>query len=606
MAVWAGSAPSGPVSSGPVSSGPAGAGSVGAGSVGVGPAWSGPAEPRTAQSGPAEPRTAQSGPAEPRTAQSGPAEPRAAWSGPSGRGASGPAGPKPAGGVASLPAVASAAATVRVARLRVESVEVGVAAGDTERWLRGARIGVVGDGQGVALALRKALQVQGAEVRQLAEAEGGLDGIVDLSALRAGQEPVLPAAFPGLKRALTGGVRRLILASAPGGTGLHASAPAGTGLHGFARSAALEFPGTLVRAVDIDPKEDPQQAADRLLAELSGGDAADGLASVGYTAEGIRVTRRPVPAPLSSPTEPAPPLGPGSVVLLTGGARGITARIALALARATGCHIELIGRTPEPDPQADEFAHATDRVALRAALIAAGLRTPAEIEAAASRLLAEREVRTTLATLAGPGPGAAASVRYHRADVTDEHTVRAVVAEVRARHGRLDGIVHGAGTLRDGLLRDKEPAVFTEVFTTKVAGARHLAAAAAEHGGTPAPSFLALFGSVAGVYGNRGQTDYAAANDALDGLAHTWADSFPGRVLSVDWGPWAAEAGGMVTPELEREYARRGIPLITPEAGAAAFLAELAHGTDVQVVLMAEEGQKGEEREEGEEGDGDE
>ncbi|WP_308369177.1 MULTISPECIES: SDR family NAD(P)-dependent oxidoreductase [unclassified Streptomyces] len=606
VAVWAGSAPSGPVSSGPVSSGPAGAGSVGAGSVGVGPAWSGPAEPRTAQSGPAEPRTAQSGPAEPRTAQSGPAEPRAAWSGPSGRGASGPAGPKPAGGVASLPAVASAAATVRVARLRVESVEVGVAAGDTERWLRGARIGVVGDGQGVALALRKALQVQGAEVRQLAEAEGGLDGIVDLSALRAGQEPVLPAAFPGLKRALTGGVRRLILASAPGGTGLHASAPAGTGLHGFARSAALEFPGTLVRAVDIDPKEDPQQAADRLLAELSGGDAADGLASVGYTAEGIRVTRRPVPAPLSSPTEPAPPLGPGSVVLLTGGARGITARIALALARATGCHIELIGRTPEPDPQADEFAHATDRVALRAALIAAGLRTPAEIEAAASRLLAEREVRTTLATLAGPGPGAAASVRYHRADVTDEHTVRAVVAEVRARHGRLDGIVHGAGTLRDGLLRDKEPAVFTEVFTTKVAGARHLAAAAAEHGGTPAPSFLALFGSVAGVYGNRGQTDYAAANDALDGLAHTWADSFPGRVLSVDWGPWAAEAGGMVTPELEREYARRGIPLITPEAGAAAFLAELAHGTDVQVVLMAEEGQKGEEREEGEEGDGDE
>lgn len=92
---------------------------------------------------------------------------------------------------------------------------------------------------------------------------------------------------------------------------------------------------------------------------------------------------------------------------------------------------------------------------------------------------------------------------------------------------------------------------------------------------------------MAGVYGNRGQTDYAAANDALDGLAHSWAESFPGRVLSVDWGPWAAEAGGMVTPELERAYARRGIPLIDPTAGTAAFLAELSHGTDVQVVLMA-------------------
>lgn len=295
---------------------------------------------------------------------------------------------------------------------------------------------------------------------------------------------------------------------------------------------------------------------------------------------------------MSAPLAPAgdgpdgPPLGPGSVVLLTGGARGITARTALALARATGCHVELLGRTPEPDPGGDEFAQAQDRVALRAALIATGLRTPAEIEAAASRILAEREVRATLAALAT----AAASVRYHCADVTDARAVRAVVADVRARHGRLDGIVHGAGVLRDGLLRDKQPADFAEVFTTKVAGARHLAAAAAEHGTAPAPRFLALFGSVAGVYGNRGQCDYAAANDALDSLAHTWSESFPGRVLAVDWGPWAAEAGGMVTPELERAYARRGVPLIGPEAGTAAFLAELAHGTDVQVVLMAEEG----------------
>lgn len=241
---------------------------------------------------------------------------------------------------------------------------------------------------------------------------------------------------------------------------------------------------------------------------------------------------------------------------------------------------------PEPDAAADEFGQAQDRVALRAALIAAGLRTPVEIEAAASRILAEREVRGTLAALRTT----AASVRYHRADVTDERAVRAVVADVRERHGRLDGIVHGAGVLRDGLLRDKQPADFAAVFTAKVAGARHLAAAAAEHGTWPAPRFLALFGSVAGVYGNRGQCDYAAANDALDGLAHAWAESFPGRVLSVDWGPWAAEAAWDGHPELERAYARRGIPLIAPDAGTAAFLDELAHGSDVQVVLMAEEG----------------
>ncbi|MDK9498163.1 SDR family NAD(P)-dependent oxidoreductase [Streptomyces katrae] len=471
------------------------------------------------------------------------------------------------------PEPVAAPAPAPLARLRVEAVPLAAAAGDPEA-LRGLRIGIVEDGQGLAPALGGALRERGAGVRLLAGAEAGLDGIVDLSALRAGADPVLPGAFEGLRQALAGGTGRLLLVTAPG--------TAGAGLHGFARSAALEFPGTLVRAVEVHIKEDPERTARLLLAELACGAADGDGASVGYAPDGGRSARRAVPAAPAASGR-ALPLGPDSVVLLTGGARGITARTALALARATGCHVELVGRTPEPPPGEDPFGQARDRVALRAALIASGLRTPAEIEAAASRILAAREVRAALDGLAG----AAASVRYHRADVTDGAAVRAVVADVRARHGRLDGIVHGAGVLRDGLLREKRAADFAEVFAVKVAGARHLAAAAAEHGTGPAPRFLALFGSVAGVYGNRGQCDYAAANDALDVLAHTWAESFPGRVLSVDWGPWAAEAGGMVTPELERAYARRGIPLIAPEAGAAAFLAELADGDGVQVVLAA-------------------
>ncbi|MCY0925397.1 SDR family NAD(P)-dependent oxidoreductase [Streptomyces sp. H27-H1] len=489
---------------------------------------------------------------------------------------------------------AAAAAPPALARLRVDLHALPPAPGDPEV-VRGLRIGIVGDGHGVGTAITGALRTHGADVRMLGEAEAGFDAVLDLSALSPGAAPVLPDVFPGLRRALTGGVRRLLLVTARADS-------AGAGMHGFARSASLEYPGRLVRAVEVHPKEDPERIAAQLLAELSCEPAAPtgssvsvedpaAHASVGYTAEGLRVTRRPVPARLV-PGDGPPPLDAGSVVLLTGGARGITARIALALARATGCHVELMGRTPQPSAEGDEFGNAADRVALRAALIATGLRTPAEIEAAASRILAEREVRATLASLAT----VAASVGYHCADVTDEQAVRAVVAAVRARHGRLDGIVHGAGTLRDGLLRDKQPAAFAEVFTTKVTGARHLAAAAAEHGTAPAPRFLALFGSVAGVYGNRGQSDYAAANDALDGLAHIWAENFPGRVLSVDWGPWAAEAGGMVGPELARAYARRGIALIDPDAGSAAFLAELAHGTDVQVVLMAAGGHEGTER----------
>ena len=79
---------------------------------------------------------------------------------------------------------------------------------------------------------------------------------------------------------------------------------------------------------------------------------------------------------------------------------------------------------------------------------------------------------------------------------------------------------------------------------------------------------------MSGVFGNRGQVDYAAANDALDELATVANVSRPVRAVSLDWGPWAGT--GMVSPELEREYARRGIGLIPCQDGVRALLDELA------------------------------
>ncbi|MFE1172375.1 SDR family NAD(P)-dependent oxidoreductase [Streptomyces sp. NPDC058773] len=455
----------------------------------------------------------------------------------------------------------------------------------------GRDFAVVEDGQGVALALAALLESHGARVRtvpaeRLARcAAEGVGGVVDLSALRAGRDAVLPGQFDGWRTALTGGARSLLLATAAGGTfGQDATADApdplpGAGLRGFARTAALEYPDVLIRAVDIDPKDRPERIAAHLLAEL----CAPGEPVVVGRTNGTRTTLRTVPTPLPDETVPGRPmLDADSVVLLTGGARGITARTALALARSHGCHIELLGRTPLPEtPEDPALAHAHDRIALRAALLAQGLRRPAEIEVAAGAVLARREITATLDALAP----LAASVRYHAADVADEAAVHTVVRDIRARHGRLDGIVHGAGTLADKLLRDKEPASFARVFATKVDGARHLLSAAGDD-----PGFVVLFGSVAGVFGNRGQADYAAANDALDTLATAWSARTSRRVLAVDWGPWAAGGGGMVTPELERAYARRGIPLLDPDTAVGALLDELAHGTAAQVVLAAEAG----------------
>ncbi len=146
-------------------------------------------------------------------------------------------------------------------------------------------------------------------------------------------------------------------------------------------------------------------------------------------------------------------------------------------------------------------------------------------------------------------------------------------------------MVHAAGVLEDKLIRHKTADSFARVFATKVAAAELLADAVDEGG------FVVFFASVSGVFGNAGQVDYAAANSVLDALAR----SHPGRILSIDWGPWGpggavsggAGAAGMVTPELAREYERRGVGLIDPDEGVAGLIAELRHGIrDPQVVLM--------------------
>ncbi len=98
---------------------------------------------------------------------------------------------------------------------------------------------------------------------------------------------------------------------------------------------------------------------------------------------------------------------------------------------------------------------------------------------------------------------------------------------------------------------------------------------------------IVFFSSAAGVFGNAGQTDYAAANDVLDRLALHLAESRPMRAISVAWGPW--DSAGMVSDELRREYDRRGIGLIPLEAGVAGLLDEIdePHADAARVVLMA-------------------
>jgi acyl transferase domain-containing protein/NAD(P)H-dependent flavin oxidoreductase YrpB (nitropropane dioxygenase family)/NAD(P)-dependent dehydrogenase (short-subunit alcohol dehydrogenase family) len=463
--------------------------------------------------------------------------------------------------------------------------------------LAGRRYVIIDGGLGIGLELSELLEQRGAEVVILDSEQVGpggeslavLDGahaLVHVVAVDPDQPSILPDAFVVLREAAERGVAHLLVATGGGGRfGFDRGADvsdAGLGLGGLVRTMRAEYPAVVSQLVDVDPKERAGAIASALLAELT---ATDPPVTVGY-GRGARCTRRVSTVELAQPrhtpaldvgeASAALGLGPDSVVLLTGGARGITSKVAIQLARATGCHIELLGRTQAPDGDEDPAtASAADAAAIRRALIESGTRVPSQVEVATARLLATREIRSGLTELAGT----AASARYHVADVRNRDAVQAVVDDVYARHGRLDGVIHGAGVLEDKRMSDKGVESFERVFRTKVDGARHLVSAL-----RPDLGFLVLFASVAGVFGNRGQADYAAANDALDSLARSWAAQFRGRVVAVDWGPWAG--AGMVSAELEREYARRGVGLITIDDGIACLLRELAWGpNDVSQVV---------------------
>src|SRR4029453_636672 len=97
--------------------------------------------------------------------------------------------------------------------------------------------------------------------------------------------------------------------------------------------------------------------------------------------------------------------------------------------------------------------------------------------------------------------------------------------------------------------------------------------------------FFALFSSVSARYGNRGQCDYAAANEILNKLAVSLTRRWPGRGVSINWGPWES-ANGMVGAELAERFAEAGVSLIARQDGRRAFIEELLHGSraDAEVI----------------------
>ncbi|WP_281004674.1 type I polyketide synthase [Nocardia veterana] len=229
-------------------------------------------------------------------------------------------------------------------------------------------------------------------------------------------------------------------------------------------------------------------------------------------------------------TVPAP-LRPEGTVLITGGTGGLGAVVARQLITEYGVrHLVLAGR-----------------------------RGPAAPGAA--------ELRDDLAALG-------AQVEVVACDAADRDAVDRVLAAVPADHP-LTGVVHAAGVLSDGLLATMTPERIAEVLRPKVDAAWNLHAATKDLD----LSMFVLYSSIAGVIGNPGQANYAAANVFLDALAqHRHIHGLP--ATSMAWGLWA-ESTGMTGDLGAADIARLrrdGFPPLEIEDGVALFDAAVASG----------------------------
>ncbi|MBV8609056.1 MAG: SDR family NAD(P)-dependent oxidoreductase, partial [Singulisphaera sp.] len=353
---------------------------------------------------------------------------------------------------------------------------------------------------------------------------------------------------------------------------------------GLVKTLAREWPRSVrVRVVDLDPLLDVELLAADLVQEV---EARDGCAEVGYVHR-RRMVLRAVEAALPDSAGLGVALAQGEPLLITGGARGITAAVAADLARRWRPTLLLVGTSPLPSKSEEPAtrgvtAPAELKTILHQVLARGGMPvSPPELERAYQALRRQREIRENLKIFQEAG----ATVEYARADVRDAETMHRVLDRWRERFGPIAGLIHGAGVIQDKLLRDKTPESFDRVLGTKVEGALTLARLVAPE----SLRFAAFFSSVAGRFGNRGQADYAAANEALNKLA-IWLDRrWPGRVVSMIWGPWSGV--GMVS-DLEDHLGRRGLGMIVPELGALRLADELSRGTggDVEVVVAGDLG----------------
>ena len=358
-----------------------------------------------------------------------------------------------------------------------------------------------------------------------------------------------------------------------------ALAPLGGTVAGFTKTYKRERTNALVKAVDFEAQRKPSEVADILIAETL---RDPGAVEIGYK-QGLRWTIELQEQPAAD-GKPGLTLDPNTVLLVTGAAGSIVSAITADLATASGGTFYLLDLVPEPDPANPDLKRfVTDKDGLKrdlfARIQARGERaTPALVEKELAALERAQAARNAIEAVQAAG----GTAHYFSVNLTDADAVTKIIKQVRERSGRIDVLLHAAGTERSHFLPDKDAREFDLVFDVKSDGWFNLLHAI---GDMPLGATVA-FSSIAGRFGNAGQTDYSSANDLLCKITSSFRTTRPAtRGIVIDWTAWGGI--GMATRgSIPKMMELAGIDMLPPEAGIPLIRRELtAGGTRGEIVI---------------------
>jgi acyl transferase domain-containing protein len=360
------------------------------------------------------------------------------------------------------------------------------------------------------------------------------------------------------------------------------STPEGGAITGLLKGIWMEYTFVrghkkmIVKTIDAPDDEPPDALSANILRELAAGTMDYEVAFV--------AGRRRLQNALHQPADLQPQIAirPGAAWVITGGARGITARCALELGRRFGLSLHLIGTSPQPKPDPSWQNLSPEAINdLKAKVILQAKQSGEPIAKAWEKVEKAIEIDRSLRAFADAG----VSAEYHTCDVADRRALAGVLDAIRRSDGPIQGIVHGAGIERSSRFERKNRADVIATLAAKVNGARNLMELTRND---PVEYFFG-FGSISGRLGSSGQSDYCMASDLLCKLISWYRTSRPNcHAVGIHWHGWD-EFGMAAKPEVQAMFKRTNAPKPMPASeGVRHFIREIFAGAPSTEVMITD------------------